>query len=101
MRAAVCADDSGITLADVSLPQCSPDGVLIDVTLCGICGSDLLFASGARRAPSYPLGHEYVGTIRDIGSCAALDFRIGERVCTDAVSHCGHCRYCRVGRTSL
>jgi 2-desacetyl-2-hydroxyethyl bacteriochlorophyllide A dehydrogenase len=99
--AAVCSDNSGIMLADVPLPPCPPDGVLIDVILCGICGSDLLFASGARQASPYPLGHEYVGTIREMGRKVTPGFLVGERVCVDAVSHCGRCRYCRAGRTSL
>ena len=51
-------------------PVCPHDGVLLRVTACGICGTDVrAFYNGDRRiSPPWVLGHEICGEVIEIGS---------------------------------
>ena len=56
-----------------------PGCVTVDITLCGICGTDIAsFRSGHLHQPSV-CGHEWVGTVGDIGP-AVEGFEQGDRV---------------------
>src|ERR1700756_4717104 len=64
MPAVVLTTDRGITLEDRPRPDLRPDQVLVEVDLCGICGSDL----HASQLPQVYrggciLGHESTGRI--------------------------------------
>ncbi len=67
MRAAVFYDVKDIRLEDVPEPQIGDEDVLVEVTACGICGSDLEYYMG--RSPvgtadgkgPLILGHEFAG----------------------------------------
>jgi (R,R)-butanediol dehydrogenase/meso-butanediol dehydrogenase/diacetyl reductase len=83
--------------------------VEIDVSLCGICGSDIAeFRDGpfAMRARPHPLtgqgapvtmGHEIVGRVSDTGQDVTA-VRRGQRVTVDACWRCGRCPACLDGR---
>ena len=66
--------------------------VLIDVSHCGICGSDMHAWHGhdPRRVPPMILGHEAVGVAR--GGTHA-----GKRVAVNPLMSCGACRHCLAG----
>jgi 6-hydroxycyclohex-1-ene-1-carbonyl-CoA dehydrogenase len=71
----------------------------VEVLACGLCHTDLGFASGAvptRHALPLVLGHEAVGTVVAAGEGAA-GLR-GSRVIVPAVLPCGTCAFCRAGR---
>jgi propanol-preferring alcohol dehydrogenase len=76
--------------------------MLIEVSACGVCRTDLHVLDGEVPAhfPIIP-GHEIVGRIVEIG--AAVDgFEPGQRVGVPWLGHtCGSCYYCRVGRENL
>ena len=69
MRAAVFYDVKDIRLEDVPEPQIGDEDVLVEVTACGICGSDLEYYMG--RSPvgtadgkgPLILGHEFAGRV--------------------------------------
>ena len=86
------------------VPQVAADAALIDVELCGICGTDLKYASGQLPAP-YPiiLGHEVVGRIAAIGTAAAdrHGAAVGDRVLVESSIPCWHCDACRSGAYRL
>jgi L-iditol 2-dehydrogenase len=70
--------------------------VVVEVATAGICGTDRHLMNG-----EYPsvlpvtLGHEFEGTIVDVGpACSAT---IGTRVAVDPNISCSKCRYCRMG----
>src|SRR5437867_423188 len=89
--------------ADVPRPEPGPGQVLLDVTACGVCRTDLHLLDGELPNPKLPLvpGHEIVGTVAAIG--AGVDrFRAGQRVGVPWLGwSCGECRYCRAGRENL
>jgi len=75
--------------------------VLIKVAYCGICGTDMNIWRGTdRSAKDIVLGHEYCGTIVEIGQ-EVTGFHIGDRVAIDPNIPCGVCEQCRKGRINL
>jgi 6-hydroxycyclohex-1-ene-1-carbonyl-CoA dehydrogenase len=84
-----------------SLPEPAPaDGdVLVEVEACGLCHTDLAFASGEvapRHALPLVLGHEIVGRV--VRSGRRHEALVGRRVLVPAVLPCEDCELCRAGR---
>ena len=102
MKALLLTAPSELELADVPVPECAADSVLVRVAACGICGSDVhgYDGSSGRRIPPLVMGHEAAGTIAEVGS-AVTDFRVGERVTFDSTVSCGSCPFCERGEVNL
>lgn len=90
-------------LEAAQLPTPAPRGseVLVRVTCCTLCSSDLHTHAGRRMvATPTVLGHEIVGRIEAFGPGAAQrDFRgaalaVGDRVSWSVAASCGDCFYC-------
>ena len=94
-------DAPGAPLArrDLPLPDPGAGEALVEVLACGLCHTDLAFASGSvptKHPLPLVLGHEVVGTVIAAGPAhAAL---VGRMVLVPAVLPCGDCEYCRAGR---
>jgi alcohol dehydrogenase, propanol-preferring len=77
--------------------------ILVRVSACGVCRTDLHLAEGdlpPRRPRTVP-GHEVVGTVERRGP-GATRFDVGQRVGIAWLRHtCGHCRFCRRGNENL
>lgn len=112
MRAAVLHAPHDLRLEDRPEPECGPDEVVIEVTYNGLCGTDATeYAKGPMMVPlsvAHPasghvgptiLGHEFVGTVVDVGADAAV--WSGRRVASGAGVSCGACAWCVRGRTNL
>lgn len=84
-------------------PAPGPGEVLIDVTACGVCRTDLQICEGdlaARHLPIVP-GHQVVGRVRQVGDGVA-DLAVGTRVGIAWIAGtCGQCRFCTSGRENL
>jgi propanol-preferring alcohol dehydrogenase len=92
-------------LRPVDLPTPSPaDGqILVKVSVCGACHTDLDEAEGRLTPTKSPIvpGHQVVGRVVDKGE-AVTRFDIGDRVgITWLFSSCGRCELCRAGRENL
>ena len=86
------------------MPRPGAEDVLIRVSVCGVCRTDLDLAEGRVVAPEYPVvpGHQIVGAITAIGSNVSDPRHVGERVGVAWIrSACGRCRWCRTGRENL
>jgi len=95
MKAAVLHGKRDITVEDVPVPVVEPDGVIIKVKACGICGSDLhLYNHGAPG--DMILGHELSGDIVSVGSNVS-GVKEGERVAAITGRGCGECYWCLRG----
>lgn len=75
-----------------------PDDVVIDVGVCGICGTDVGIISGdySVAVEGVTLGHETSGIVSKIGSGVTL-FKPGDRVVVNPTYSCGVCRMCNIG----
>jgi threonine 3-dehydrogenase len=92
----------GIWMEEVPIPKIGINEILIKIKKTAICGTDLHIYkwdawSQKTIKPPMTIGHEYVGTIADMGS-GVRDFTIGERVTGEGHIACGHCRNCRRGK---
>jgi propanol-preferring alcohol dehydrogenase len=86
--------------AEVADPAPRDGEVLIRVSACGVCRTDLHIVDGELDEPKLPLvpGHQIVGTVVAGGE----RFDPGERVGVPWLGEtCGRCRYCRSGRENL
>ncbi|MGH9111609.1 MAG: zinc-dependent alcohol dehydrogenase family protein [Acidimicrobiales bacterium] len=85
------------------VPEPGPGEVRVQVTVCGVCRTDLHLAAGdlpPRRASVIP-GHEVVGVVDALGRGAGR-FASGERVGIAWLrSTCGVCRFCLRGDENL
>jgi threonine dehydrogenase-like Zn-dependent dehydrogenase len=102
MPAAVLKGLRHVDVEDRPLPTPGPREVLIEVSHCGICGSDLHFMvewEGAAK-PGAIEGHEYSGTVVALGSDVD-GWMIGEEVVGGPSPRCGVCEHCLDGRPSL
>ncbi|KAF5318865.1 hypothetical protein D9619_010707 [Psilocybe cf. subviscida] len=90
-----------LEIVKVPIPQINDDQVLIQVTCCGICGTDQHLAEGEfiGKFPLIP-GHEIVGVISQVGK-AVKDFSVGDRCVADNTILCEACFYCRRGQHVL
>ncbi len=72
---------------------------IVEIDTSTICGTDLHILKGdvPETVPGTVLGHEAVGTVREVGS-AVSTVKPGDRVLMSCVSSCGRCRYCKEGR---
>lgn len=97
MRTAIL-QQPGEPLAVVERPDPTPEPneLLLRVDACGICGSDL-HVSDAYPLPGLVLGHEFCGTVEEVGP-DTQGFEVGDRVTALSLTTCGHCAACLSGR---
>ncbi|MGH8747023.1 MAG: alcohol dehydrogenase catalytic domain-containing protein, partial [Burkholderiales bacterium] len=84
----------------VPVPEPGPGQVLIEVSACGVCRTDLHVVDGDLTGARYPLvpGHEIVGRAVRGGTRFAAGARIGVPWLGWT---CGACEYCTSGRENL
>jgi alcohol dehydrogenase, propanol-preferring len=85
------------------VPSPDVDEVVVAVSACGVCRTDLHLADGdlPARAPARVPGHEVVGRVVARGSRAGR-FAIGDRIGIAWLRRtCGSCHWCRTGRENL
>lgn len=95
----------GIWLHETDKPSVGHNDLLIKIRKTAICGTDVHIYNWdewSQKTIPVPMtvGHEYVGTVVDIG-CEVEGFVIGDRVSGEGHITCGHCRNCRAGRRHL
>jgi (R,R)-butanediol dehydrogenase/meso-butanediol dehydrogenase/diacetyl reductase len=75
--------------------------VLVEVSYCGICGSDLHFREVPELFPAGTVpGHEFSGRIIAVGD-RVRGWSVGNRVCVLPFGQCGECAVCRAGNEQV
>jgi len=90
-------------LRDRPMPVAGAGEILLAISACGVCRTDLHVVDGELTHPTLPLvpGHEIVGRVTALGA-GVSGFEIGERVGVPWLGGtCGVCPYCRSGRENL
>lgn len=89
---------------DIAIPAIDADSALLEVEVCGICGSDYEQYEGVLKTPVPVIpGHEPLGRIAAIGDRAAQRWGVdvGDRVAVETMLSCRHCQPCLHGSYHL
>jgi alcohol dehydrogenase, propanol-preferring len=92
-----------LVMREFPVPRPGAGELLIDVSACGVCRTDLHVVDGELPHPKLPIvpGHEIVGRVAAIGA-GVTGRTVGEHVGVPWLGHtCGVCAYCRDGRENL
>ncbi len=87
-------------IKEVPEPVLTEGHALIEIELCGVCGTEVGGYKGVSPVVRYPVvgvGHEAAGTIREIGR-NDRGLKAGDRVCLEPYTSCGTCYSCQLGR---
>jgi propanol-preferring alcohol dehydrogenase len=92
-----------LEMADLPDPVPGEREILLKVSACGVCHTELDEIEGRTPPPEFPiiLGHEVVGRVVEKGGGTSR-FEIGNRVGVGWIySSCGRCSFCREGNDNL
>lgn len=104
MKAAVLRDyQKGLEVEEIKTPRPKAGEVLVKVSACGMCHSDLHVISGAIAFPlPCVLGHEVAGEIVELGEGNEhTGLAVGQKVAGAFLMPCGQCEACASGRDDL
>jgi 2-desacetyl-2-hydroxyethyl bacteriochlorophyllide A dehydrogenase len=104
MRAMVLREyGKPLALEEIAKPEPGRDEIILKVSHCGLCGTDLKIASGKLSSiitlPHVP-GHEIVGTVESVGA-AVRGLKEGDHGLAYFYIGCGVCEMCRSGRENI
>jgi (R,R)-butanediol dehydrogenase/meso-butanediol dehydrogenase/diacetyl reductase len=94
MRAAVLADGGAFEMATVDDPEPGAGQLLLKVSACGLCGSDLKARSF--MPAGVVMGHEFGGEVVGVGA-AIEGWHPGMCAAVLPVESCGSCPACQAG----
>ena len=108
MRAAIVEEIGKISIKDVPKPTPGHEEVLVKISTAGVCHSDIHIMKGdwfEDKTP-FPLGHEAIGIVEDLGPGAEEFVKKGDRVILGLGGNagtywCGVCEYCLAGKPML
>jgi L-iditol 2-dehydrogenase len=102
MKAAMQTGIRQFEVREVPDPELPDDGLILKVTACGVCGSDL-----RRWREGLPAGvdgiipgHEIAGEVIAVGA-SVTHIAVGDRLALGPDIHCGRCWYCQRGLFNL
>ena len=96
MKVGLITGHEKIELQDFPDPVAEQGLAVVEISHCGICGTDLhAFHTGSPYNPAI-CGHEWAGTVSAVGKGVA-DIREGDRVGIGVPTACGECAECRGG----
>lgn len=100
MKAAMLDGVNQLSVREIETPTCPPEGLLIRVAACGLCGSDIRKIRHGNSHFHYPvlLGHEVTGEV--VASDTKM-FEVGDRLAIGSVISCGVCPNCKKGIDNL
>lgn len=92
-----------IRLEEVDIPEIGPEELLVKVKAALTCGTDVkMYRRGHPKVkPPMTLGHEFAGTIAEVGEKAADRFCVGDKVAVANSAPCNSCFFCEIGKPNL
>ena len=101
MKALTLTDVEKFEIIEKDIPKVKKGQVLIEVSKCGICGSDIhmIWHTGYNAGKNAVIGHEFCGTVVDAGDSTIL--KNGDRVAAIEMDSCLNCDYCNHDKPEL
>ena len=97
MHAALITGKGTVELEEFPEPRPAASGIVVDISFCGICGTDVhAFQSGRPYNPAI-CGHEWSGVVSATGA-EVKSLSDGDRVIVAAAPACGRCTACNRGQ---
>ncbi|MEM3325709.1 MAG: alcohol dehydrogenase catalytic domain-containing protein [Thermoplasmata archaeon] len=100
MKAAFFYGAGDIRVEETEVPEIDDDEVLIKVSYCGICGSDITAFKTGNYVPGIIIGHEFSGIVIKKGK-NVNNVKEGDKVVGLSLIPCGKCEYCLSGKPNL
>jgi (R,R)-butanediol dehydrogenase / meso-butanediol dehydrogenase / diacetyl reductase len=101
VRSVEVAADRTLVMVEKDVAEPATDQVLLDITFCGICGSDLHFRDIPALFPAGTVpGHEVSGRIAELGA-GVSGWQADDRVCVLPFAQCGACSLCLTGNEQV
>src|SRR5580765_5850076 len=100
MQAAVLRGKDELVVEEVAVPDVGSSDVLVEVSHCGVCGSDLHMVMDGWGRPGSVGGHEWSGVVVAVGDAVSL-WAVGDEILGGPGVSCGECPECRANRPSL
>ena len=109
MKAIVAYAPGDYRFEEVDVPRAGSEEMILKIEACGVCAGDTKAFGGAPsfwggdgsppyiKAPMIP-GHEFVGTVVEIGDRVKGDWKLGDRICPEQIVPCEECMFCKTGR---
>src|SRR5262245_2475689 len=100
------SEQNPLEFTELPIPQPGENEVLVKVSVCGVCRTDLHVIEGELTRQVLPIipGHQIIGRVEKIGRVGELvtGLKIGDRVGIPWLHQtCGVCEYCREGKENL
>ncbi|MFX3617869.1 MAG: galactitol-1-phosphate 5-dehydrogenase [Sporolactobacillus sp.] len=101
MKALIEKSKANFILDEIEKPAIAIDQIIVKVSYCGICGSDLprYFEGAVHQFPQI-LGHEFSGIVDQVGA-HTNGINPGDRVAVAPLVPCGKCENCKKGFPAL
>jgi propanol-preferring alcohol dehydrogenase len=96
-------EESPLQITHLPVPEPGPGQLLLQLSVCGICHTDLHIVEGELKAPRLPLtpGHQAVGSIAAAGP-GVQGWKVGDRAGIPwFYDACGSCNFCLSGQENL
>jgi threonine dehydrogenase-like Zn-dependent dehydrogenase len=100
MPAAMYVGERTVIVKEIPVPDVGPHQVRLEVSHCGICGTDLHMVMDGWGRPNSVGGHEYSGVVVEVGA-EVTGWALGDRVVGGPGAGCGQCGPCLRGDTNL
>ncbi len=92
-----------LSLEDIPVPQPNENEILIKISCCGVCHTELDEIEGRTPPPVYPVvpGHQVIGYVEETGKNTSY-IKKGDRVGVAWIYNaCGECEFCKDGNENL
>lgn len=101
MKAVIFNGPHDVSIESRPIPQIEkPTDAVIKVRYTALCGSELHVFRGHQPSPTgFIMGHEFTGTIEEVGS-DVTGFKKGDKVVSPFTISCQNCFYCSHGASS-
>lgn len=102
MKQAVLTGIKQMQIEETERPVPGEGQVLVEIEVCGICGSDLHIFKGGHPTikPPAVIGHEFAGKVVEVGLNVET-VKVGDYVAAIPNVGCGECEHCKQGESNL